>query len=217
MNERLGAITSQVLVSQEAERKRIAAELHDGLGQTLSLLRFEIEGCVERAAASDDDRQCAALRRTFEHVQRALQELREITRNLMPAVISDRGLIGSLELLCSEFRAVCPKVKLRVELKAAEGRLPDEIAVAIYRISQEALHNIARHADACEALLVLAAGGGGVELLIRDDGVGLPADGRPRRGLGLLTMRERVESLGGRFQITGAADKGCSVRASWAL
>ena len=215
IDQRLRTAAGQLLVSQEAERRRIAAELHDGLGQTLSLLRFEIEGCLERAAADDTGPQTAALKRTHEHVRRSLQELRDIMQDLRPTVIRKLGLIGSLKLLCSDFRLVCPDVTLRSEFDGGDGHLPKDVAVAVYRIAQEALNNIARHADASETVLMLSTLDGGTELSIRDDGVGLPPEPALDPGLGLVTMRERAESLGGSFKINAGAGKGCSVRTSW--
>jgi signal transduction histidine kinase len=215
IDSRLRTVARQLLVAQEAERRRIAAELHDGLGQTLSLLRFEIEGCLERAADDEIDTQTVALKRTCEHARRSLQELRDIMQDLRPTVLRKLGLIGSLELLCADFSAARPGVTLNCEFDGGDGHLPKDVAVALYRIVQEALSNIVHHADASETVLVFSTRNGGAELLIRDDGAGLPPETELDPGLGLITMRERAEALGGSFKINGSAGRGCSVHISW--
>ncbi len=206
--------TFPLLDPRESERQRIAAELHDSLGQTLSLLRFEVETCLARARVDGEDVYDDELQRIYGHAQRSLKELREITRNLRSSALATIGLKGSLEALCGQFRMACPEINIRAEIDD-EKNLPRDLAFAIYRVAQEALNNIFRHSRAKRVLLVLAVLHGGVELIIRDDGEGLPVDGIGRRGLGLGTMRERVKAVGGRFELNSRPGKGCLVRASW--
>jgi two-component sensor histidine kinase len=206
--------TFPLLDPREAERQRIAAELHDSLGQTLSLLRFEVENCIARARVDGENVFDDELQRIYGHAQRSLKELREVTRNLRPSTLATVGLRGSLEALCGQFRMACPEISIRSELDD-EKNLPRDLAFAIYRVAQEALNNVCRHSRAKKVLVVLAILHGGVELIIRDDGKGLPLNGVGRRGLGLGTMRERVKTVGGRFELTTRPGKGCLVRASW--
>jgi|GEM_PF-3822733 signal transduction histidine kinase len=206
--------TFPLLDPREAERQRIAAELHDSLGQTLSLLRFEVENCIARARVDGDHGYDDELQRIYSHAQRSLKELREVTRNLRSSTLATVGLKGSLEALCGQFRMACPEISIRSEIDD-ERNLPRDLAFAVFRVAQEALNNICRHSRAKKVLVVLAILHGGVELIIRDDGKGLPIDGKGRRGLGLGTMRERVKAVGGRFELTSRPDKGCLVRASW--
>ncbi|WP_405225350.1 sensor histidine kinase [Lentisalinibacter sediminis] len=210
---RLTSLTAQLLVAQEAEQKRLAAELHDGLGQSLSLLRFEIDGGIAKQA----DRDCAirTLERAAEYVRRSQEELRRITSNLGPVSLKKYGLIGSLDLLCKELRAACPGIGVRCVLDGTEQIVPGDLAVAVYRIAQEAMNNVATHAGAASLTLEFRTPEGGVELRVVDDGVGLPLDGECREGLGLTTMRERAEFLGGRFSLISAPLEGCEVRVSW--
>ena len=215
MDDRLRTITSKLLVSQEAERRRIASELHDSLGQSLSLLRMEIESCYADARAHDGMVDLNALERTLENTKRSLEELREITRNLRPTIIKDVGLRGSLDILCRDFQATLPDVSLVKDLSGCSAGVPDDIAVAAYRITQEALNNTARHAEASAASVSFLADDKCFRLVVSDNGCGLPPGRMPARGLGLITMRERAETLGGEFVTDCHAGKGCRIRVTW--
>ena len=215
LDNRLRTVTSRLLASHEAERKRIARELHDSLGQSLSLLRFEIEACMSRAGGEGGQVECQSLERVLDLTTQALGELREIAQNLRPAVINDHGLFGALKVLCNDFRAVCPDVDLTLDLSGCPNNVPDELSIAVYRIAQEGLNNIARHANASEALLRCRSASDGVELTISDDGAGLPTGGAKRSGLGLITMRERTEILGGKYSITSYPGEGCTITLNW--
>jgi signal transduction histidine kinase len=215
LDNRLRTVTNRLLCSHETERKRIARELHDSLGQSLSLMRFEIEACLTRAASDSENADHKSLKRTLELTLQALGELRAITQNLHPTVIKDHGLFGALEVLCDDFRTVSTGVDLTLDLSGCPNSVPDELAIAVYRIAQEGLNNIACHARASRALLQCRNSNAQVELTINDDGVGLPPEGATRRGLGLITMRERTEILGGSCSITSEPGEGCTVTLSW--
>lgn len=214
LDSRLRTVTSRLLVSHEAERKRIGRELHDSLGQSLSLLRLEIECCISRGSSVGNS-ESQSLERVLDLTRRAIGELREITRNLRPTVINDHGLFGALKVLCDAFRAVCPEVDLTLDLSGCPNSVPDELSIAVYRIAQEGLNNIAQHAHASAALLRCRSTDDGVELTISDDGVGLPDGGAKRSGLGLITMRERAEMLGGEYSVSGYPGKGCTITLRW--
>jgi len=203
------------LVSHEAERKRIGRELHDSLGQSLSLLRLEIESCISRASSEGGNSESRSLERVLDLTRRALGELREITQNLRPTVMNDHGLFGALKVLCDAFRTVCPEVDLTLDLSGCPNSVPDELSIAVYRIAQEGLNNIAQHAHASAALLQCRSTDDGVEMTISDDGVGLTDGGAKRSGLGLITMRERAETLGGKYSVSGNPGKGCTITLNW--
>jgi len=208
-------VTGRLLLSREAERKRVAAELHDGLGQSLSLLRFEIEGSLERAKPHSIPNEIEALGRSVNHIRRAIDELRCITRHLRPAVIDDMGLSGSLEVLCSDFEIVRPNIGITLVITGNPRRIPDELAVTIYRITQEALNNVAQHSAADSVSVNVNADNSGVSLEVMDDGIGL-ADSKPaRRGLGLITIRERTETLGGTYKLDCRTGEGCKIIVKW--
>jgi signal transduction histidine kinase len=215
LDDRLRTLTGRLLLSREAERKRIAAELHDGLGQSLSLLRFEIEGSLERAKPHSIPHELEALKRSANHIRRAIDELRCITRHLRPTVIDDMGLSGSLEELCSDFELVRPNIGITCDVSGDPRHIPDELAVTIYRIAQEALNNVAQHSGANSVSMRVQADNSGVSLEVIDDGVGIP-DGKPaRRGLGLVTIRERTETLGGTYKLDCCEGEGCKILVTW--
>ena len=157
----------------------------------------------------------ATLARAADHVRRSREEPRRITSNLGSITLHKHGLSGSLELLCLELLAACPDLEVRCSLDGRDRQVPDPLAVAIYRIAQEALQNVASHARATRVKLRFRTLDDAVELCIVDDGVGLPLNGDRREGVGLTTMRERTEALGGRFSLISAPGKGCQIRTRW--
>lgn len=212
-DERLNATTSRLLVAQESERRRIAAELHDSLGQTLSLLNFEIDCLLDDSAEPTGD--SARAERIQRYVRRSVGELRRIIQNLRPVAISKLGLFGALETLCADFRAAYPSVAVECRLTGNETGVPEDVAVAAYRIAQEALNNIAKHADASEVSLTFSFTPLSARLHIRDDGIGLESGGSAAAGIGLETMAERTRILGGRFIMNSAPGLGCEIDARW--
>jgi signal transduction histidine kinase len=218
LDSRLRTLTGRLLLSRESERRRIASELHDGLGQSLSLLKLEIEGCLERARHSEevgfsiDD-----LERAHDHARLALTDLRAITSALRPTAIDDMGLIGAIKQMCSDFQGVMRDVVFDLDFDETGHGVPDELAVTIYRITQEALHNVARHAEATAVQLRLRSDETGVALQVSDNGVGLPEDASMGRGVGLITMRERAETLGGICSVESKVGGGCQVEVSWPI
>lgn len=215
LDQRLRAITDRLLLAQEKERRRIASELHDGLGQTLSVLRFEIEGLKSQTKSDDDT--SAAVKRAYDHTVRALEELRGVSNGLHHEVVGDQGLLSSLDVLCSDFRAVRPEIDLRLDFSAVKRNIPRDLSIAVYRMTQEALNNVVQHSDASTASVSLSADKEGVRLEIRDNGNGLPPEGVEQIGLGLITMRERAERLGGEYETCCPSNEGCTIRASWRL
>ncbi len=207
-------LASQLLLAQETEQKRLAAELHDGLGQSLSLLRFEIEGGIEQH--DEPERLARTLLRAYRYVRRSQAELRSITGNLGPVLLKQRGLFGALNVLCEDLRHARPGLDVDVDLTGAEQDLPQPLSVCIYRIVQEALHNAARHAEPRSVEVALHIAADGVRLKVADDGLGMPLNGARREGLGLTTMRERVHSLGGEFRLVSAPREGCAILIYWA-
>ena len=217
LDKRLRKVTGRLLVAQEQERKKLAAELHDGLGQSLSLLRFEVEGLQEWAAGHGDPDCRKALNRVYDQVRRGLEELRNVTNGLHARSVGDAGLLGSLDVLCADFRSIRPGIGLNLDVSDCRYEIPPEIAVAIYRIVQEALNNIARHSQADSAHIDLTADQCGVHLVIGDNGIGINEQQVRRRGLGLTTMRERAERLEGAFAIDSPPTGGCRITARWPI
>jgi two-component system, NarL family, sensor histidine kinase UhpB len=196
------------LAAQEAERLRVARELHDEIGQTLTAVTIR----AERAADGDPADAPDALRGVAEAVRDSLDEVRRIARELRPEALDDLGLVNALIALCTRIGAQDgPVVK-----RELQGRLPElspDVELVIYRIAQESLTNALRHSEARSVTLSLAADGGTVTLTVTDDGKGMPPR-LPSGTAGISGMRERALLVEGRLSIRSLPDKGTEVRLS---
>ena len=197
----------RVVAAQETERRRIARELHDETGQALTSMLLGLRAAEE---ASDEERRRAALSSLRELATATLQDVRRLAVELRPRALDDFGLEPALERLIEAFRE---RSGLAAHFEARIGeRLSPEIETALYRIVQEALTNVAKHARASTISVLVARKPGSVTAVIEDDGVGFsPAE--PVDGLGLVGMRERVELLGGRLLVESRAGAGTTVAA----
>jgi two-component system, NarL family, sensor histidine kinase DevS len=186
----------RVVSAQEAERRRLARELHDETGQALTSILLGLRG-VEEADGEAELR--AAVTEVRDLVRSTLQDVRQLAVELRPKALDDFGLVAALERLTQSFGE---QTGIAVEFQPALGeRLPAEIETALYRIVQESLTNIVKHARATSVSIVLTRQGDKVMAIVEDDGVGFEP-GRPRAGgLGLVGMRERVSLLGGRLAV----------------
>ncbi|PWV58888.1 cache domain-containing protein [Plasticicumulans acidivorans] len=217
---RLRRLAERVVHSQEDERARVARELHDGLSQQLVAVKFVLESAAARLADPAQPRTAAAapLGSALGGLQQALGELRGIAQALRPRLLDDLGLDAALERLGRDTAA---SSGLQVSVRAdSGGAVPDVVATALFRIAQEACANTVRHAAARTLLLALNRHRDGLLLHIEDDGHGfdagrLLADGvrDDAGGFGLRNMHERLEALGGRFELHTAPGQGCRLDA----
>jgi signal transduction histidine kinase len=188
------SLSTRLLQAQEQERRSIARELHDEIGQSLTALLLDV-GSAASVPPADPVR--ARLTQIAATVERIVEEVRRIALSLRPSMLDDLGLTPALEW---QAREVSQRTGLVVEVSAEEsdGQLPDAQRTCIYRVAQESLQNSVRHAQASKVRIVLRKNGKGVSLQVEDDGKGFAA-GR-MRGLGLLGMEERVSQLGGHLR-----------------
>ncbi|MCV7281945.1 GAF domain-containing sensor histidine kinase [Mycolicibacterium flavescens] len=204
----------QVIEAQELERRRLAGDIHDGISQRLVTLSYRLD-----AAANSDDTGVVAeqLGKARELVELTLQEARAAISGLRPPVLDDLGLAGGLASLARSI----PQIGIDVDL--AEKRLPDHIELALYRIAQECLQNVVKHARATSARLTFSVERGDTGTVARleivDDGVGFdtfehPLGGDEMGGYGLLSMAERAEIVGGRLNIRSRPGAGTAVTAT---
>jgi signal transduction histidine kinase len=197
----------RVVAAQENERRRLARELHDETGQTLTSVTLGLKSVEERVDDPETREAIAALGR---QVASTMQDVRRIALELRPKVLDDYGLVSALERLTTTFSS---QTGIQVDLEAQLGteRLPTEIETALYRIVQEGLTNVAKHADPTRASVFVTPKNGNVLLVLEDDGGGFdPAKAR-NGGLGLEGMRERVELLEGRMTIESRKDAGTTL------
>jgi len=205
--ETLETFAAQTVEAQELERRRLAGEIHDGISQRLISLWYHLLAAEDSAA--DPERLAAELGAAKALATDALTEARSAITGLRPAVLDDLGLGPGLESLARSIDGVEADVDITAE------RLPSHMEMAIYRIAQEALHNVAKHADASHVTLWFGPTDEGVRLVIADDGGGLPeqwvAMAEARGSYGMAGMRERAELIGGRFSATSRPGRGTTI------
>ena len=220
-NEELRQIPSRLISAQEEERKRLASELHDSIGQTLAALKLWVEMTLR---LRDEGNSSAAFDRLEQFVpilQRSIEETRHICMGLRPPMLDNMGLLATLEWLCRECMRLYPNRHIELEAGIAEEKIPENLKASIFRVAQEALNNIAKHSNADWVDLSLLKDGNGIELVISDDGVGMNlgqiVQTSATGSLGLTSMRERAELTGGSFSIESTPGQGTTIRASWPI
>lgn len=200
--DELTALSSRLMSVREEEHRRLSRELHDEFGQTLTAVNAQL-WLIERQGPDDA---AALLARTAEArrlVSRTLAAMRELSQLLRPSVLDDLGLVPSLEGHLETFGRQ-HGIGTSLSAEGLPERLPAEVETAFYRITQEALTNVARHARATRVRVALMAMGDELRLEIEDDGVGLPGASDRRPGTGLIGIRERALALGGHLVLGGA-------------
>lgn len=204
----LGKVSWQLLEKQEVTAKRFSHELHDELGQSLTAMKANLVA-VSSSNGVNRDRldDCMHL------VDEAIVNVREMSQLLRPTLLDDFGLAASLRWLCERYRQ---RTGLRIEFHGpAEARFSEEVETHLFRIAQEALTNVARHAAASSVDVTLRIDEDGVALSIRDDGRGVEdkRDAEQPRGLGMVGMRARARSAGGELKVRSEPGKGTLVEA----
>jgi len=196
----------RVVAGQEVERRRLARELHDETGQALTSILLGLRA-VEEAGNVEVQKSVSDVR---ELVVATLQDVRKLAVQLRPAVLDDFGLVPALERLAQTYSET---TGIAVELEAGLGehRLSAEVETTLYRIVQEALTNVVKHADAAKVSVLLVRREGWVTAVIEDDGRGFDPGNAREDGLGLLGMRERVELHDGRLKIEAAQGSGTTL------
>jgi len=203
-------LSSRLLAAQEEERKRIAIDLHDGIGGLLSAIKYR----VEAAQRINDLEEAVSL------LQRAIEECRRIQMALRPPLLDDLGLLATFNWLIREFQKRTPGLTVEKQFEVEEQAIPEALRTVIFRITQEALNNIAKYSGADWMLLSLRKTKGTLVLVVRDNGRGFDVEKAltqesTERGLGLASMRERTELSGGTFSIESSPGKGTAVQVTW--
>jgi signal transduction histidine kinase len=207
----IAELSGHLLYAQEEERKRISRELHDETGQGLMVIRLYL-GMLESSVAARSSR--TKIRETLEVVDRTIEGIRRIIGRLSPLVLQELGLIAAVRKEAKDL-AKSTGVKARVTVSDEFGRLPAALETAIYRVVQEALHNVAKHANATAVNIELLRSGDGVKLLIEDDGVGiLRKANSARQTFGMAGMHERIGNLGGKMKVISSRGKGTRIEVS---
>ena len=203
--EQLRALNQKLTEVQEAERRQLARELHDELGQALTAISINLATMLQELSPAGSPNLYDRLNESKQLADQTLEHIRELSFDLRPAMLDDLGLVSALHWY---IKRCAQRVNIPIELDATElqERLPTHIETALYRIFQEALTNVMRHAHAHQVHLLLRRRGSTVIAQIEDDGCGFDMaqvlnHEMPKNGTGLLSMRERVALLGGTFNV----------------
>jgi signal transduction histidine kinase len=219
----LRLISSQVLMAQEKERKRISQELHDGIGQYLSAIKYRVEHVIltQSEGKGTPDKK-PALDQVIPVIQGAIEEIRRICMDLRPSTLDDLGILATISWFCREFQTTYSGIRIKQKIQVEEEQIPDLLKTVIFRIIQEALNNIGKHSQAGQVNLNLVQKDHHLHLDIRDNGLGFdlksafPLDGSTR-GMGLASMKERAKLSGGTLTIHSQPEKGTRIQAAWLL
>ena len=206
------ALAARILSAQEGERVRISRELHDDTGQALTLLLVRLQIIEGLTAEPEVQRELAELR---ELVGSALDGVRRLAMDLGPSVLEDLGLCSALEWLADRVKGEAG-LRIDLHLACACEEVPHEVAVAVFRVAQEALTNIVRHAGATRAELAVSSDTRQFTLTVTDDGMGFDvaaARSDPVGSIGIFGMEERLALVGGALDIESTERKGTRVTA----
>lgn len=218
----LQRLSVHLLEVQETERRRIATDLHDVLGQSLTVIKLFLDESMMLLAANETSSAAKSLQQVKLKVKDAFEELRRVAMNLRPAIIDDLGIIATLSWFFREFEMACQGIKVEKNFSIQEGGIPTSLKIIIFRIIQEATNNIAKHANASHIQVTLKMGDGALHLSISDNGDGFDpkeaGESRPfGKGLGILSMKERAEFSGGTYAMKSGLGQGTRISVSWPL
>jgi signal transduction histidine kinase len=211
--EELAAVSARLLQVQEQEREEIAKDLHDDLGQRISLLQVSMERLWQKLPSGFRDDNSRELERIIREVGALATALRDISHRLHPTILKDLGVVVALRQLAETFEER-RNTPTRFSARDIPDNIEPTIGLALYRIVQEGLHNIAKHAGEKTMVTIMLIGRGEtLELTIRDTGKGFePQDMKPLSGLGLMSMAHRATVIGGQFAITSVPGQGTVIQ-----
>ncbi len=218
----LTTLSSELLVAQEKERRRISYDLHDNVWQMLEVIRFDIE----RLFAEPQEMDPATLRKRANeirsNIRNAVATIRSMQGDLWPSILDDIGILATITWYCREFEKNHLALSIERHTDLAEDEVPPSAKIVIYRVMQEALSNVIKYSQATRVSLFLNKKGHRIQFTVEDNGIGFDLEEiivkrSPWGGLGLLSMKERTELSGGSFRVESSGEKGTIVCASWPI
>jgi signal transduction histidine kinase len=213
--EKLRYLTSQLLTVQEKERKRISMELHDELGQALLVLKLQVSAIKDRLP-KDQESLAEGVQHSLNYLDAVIENVRRLSWDLSPSILEQSGLSYALRHLLSEFAEHHKFVQCSIDIDDIDDLFASESPIGLYRIFQECLTNIGKHAHATKVAVAVKRQEGRVSFLVEDNGKGfnvaqILASGAIDRGLGLAAMHERVRMLGGSLNISSQIGQGTKI------
>jgi signal transduction histidine kinase len=217
----LEGLSERLMTAQEEERTRIAQDLHDSVGQSLSAIKYSLERAQVLARRQDARSAADVVEQAVERVRRVMDEVRGISMNLRPAVLDDLGAASAVRSLCREWHEVYGEIAIDAAIDVDDADIPPMLGTNVYRAVQESLNNVARHAGAHRVQVGMRLEDGTLLVTVQDDGTGFAISGDVRRLVdrpdlrGLRGLRERAERSGGRCMVSSAPGQGTLVRLEW--
>ena len=213
-------LSGQLLSVEENERKRIASEIHDSIGQALSAIKFALENTIVKLRPHAAKIDISALNSIVPLAQKTIEEVRRIVMDLRPSILDDLGILATINWFCREFESIYAYISIQKEIYVQEQDIPIRLKTGIYRILQEALNNVTKHSEANKVKLGLRLKDRRIELCIEDNGKGFDVDSMialqsERLGVGLASIRERAELSGGTHAIASHMGSGTRISVWW--
>ena len=219
--QRLRALSSRLLQAQEEERRRIAKELHDGIGANLTAVKYALETKIAQKEAGMAEEDSIPLTEIIAAVKETMEETQRISTNLRPSILDNMGLLAALDWTARKTREFYRAMDVRTAWDLAEEEIPESLKIVLLRLVQEALNNAVKHSGADRITVSLRRSDKELELLVQDNGKGFGPDRRrsvedgSRENMGLDGMLERVELSGGRIDIRSSPGEGTTIAARW--
>lgn len=213
-------LSSQLLSAEEKERKRIARDIHDGISQLLSTIKFNIENGVLLLEGKAPEPSLKPLMDAISLTKGTMEEVRRIVMDLRPSTLDELGILPTLSWYCREYQNLYSRISIEQDIRLEESDVPKELKTVIFRVFQEALNNIAKHSQAGSIRFHLKKEDDTIRMIVVDDGSGFNVEAAlsrrdSKKGFGLTSMRERTELSGGTFSIESVEGGGTTITAVW--
>jgi PAS domain S-box-containing protein len=218
----LRRLSFKILEAQENERKRVAHELHDGIGQALAGIKFALENGVRRLKQTETASQFKLLDDIIPLIRATVDETRRIAMGLRPSTLDDIGITETIYWFCRQFENIYKNIRILKLIAVEEDQIPETLKTVIFRVLQESLNNVAKHSGADRVQLSLQQQGDTVKLIVEDNGSGFDSEkplpqNATGQGFGLASIRERIELSGGIFTLKTALGQATRICAVWPI
>lgn len=213
-------LSSRLLSAEENERKRISREIHDGIGQSLSAVKFSVENSLNQLGETVPEPIVKPLKDAVSLTRDVIEEVRRIVMDLRPSTLDDLGIIPTISWFCRNFQKIYSEIRIETLIHIEEKDVPEILKTVIFRVFQEAANNIIKHSEANTIRFYLKRTDDKIEMTVEDNGIGFDVEGvlskeDSEKGYGLASMQERIELSGGNFLIESSKGMGTSIRVMW--
>ncbi|HNR13262.1 MAG TPA: PAS domain S-box protein [Thermodesulfobacteriota bacterium] len=213
-------LSNELLQAQENERKRVANEIHDNAGQVLSAVKYRVEAALLKVKREQPTLDLKPIEDLVPLIQQCVEDMRRLQMELRPSMLDEMGLLAAIHWFCRQFQTTHPSIRIHQEITITENDVPEQLKIVVFRVLQEAMNNAGKYSEADLLLLSVHKKTGLLTLHIEDNGRGFDVEHAQHvqafnKGLGLSSMRERVQYSGGRLLIQSAPGSGTCIEARW--